>query len=212
MTARNFVIDMDEKNFENAEAILSEIGLDLTAFLKISLMKLIKERRVPFELAANSPTLQIHEIRPISTSPTTPVEVVSPDVAFSRRSTRVTNKITREMRQSVWNEFKRRFSSGDRNSQDAAQTISHQTGMNRGSAFIYFTILNNLVDGMQNKRSMKYDDLEYFVQKIKAEFPEYVLKFTIVSLEASLPYWDEKIPGSFTDKVSRLVERLKSSF
>jgi hypothetical protein len=65
------------------------------------------------------------------------------------------------------------------------------------------------VNGVQNTRSLKMEDLEFFIAKIGSELPAQMYKAAIVSLEASIPYWSEKIPGAFAEKVERLVARLK---
>ena len=201
MNTRNFNISMEDGNFDHAEAILSDMGLELTTYLKMAIVKLIKEKCIPFELSSN-PVL--FEPQQSSAIPSTSANLVD----FNRSAVRETNKITNEMCNALWEEFKRRRSSGNTNLQEAAQLISVQTGMNRGSAFIYFNILNNLMDGMKNTRALKYADLVFFVGKIRAELPEQALKATITSLEASIPYWHEKLPSSFADKVRRFVDEL----
>lgn len=209
MGARNFTIDLDDSFFDSAEAILGEIGLDLPTYMRMALMKLIKERRIPFDLSASQTAPEAQSRQALSPPSVSPMGTDIHEVVFNRKVPRQKNKITSEMCLSLWDEFKRRYSTSDRNMQEAAQIISNKTGMNRGSAFIYFTIINNLVNGVQNTRTLKYEDLEFFVNRVKAEFPENMLKSTIDSLEASIPYWDEKVPGSFADKVRRLVERQK---
>lgn len=206
---RSISISIDEGIFDNSEAIFEEMGLDMQTAIKMFLKKVIKERRMPFELSASQPLPAGQPISALSTSNANSFNVEDRDAMENRVVTRSMSKITDEMRIAVWNEFKRRYLSGDKNIQDAAWLVNKQTGMNRGSAFIYFTMLNNFVDGVYNTRNMKYEDLEFFVYKIKTELPENVLKSAIVSLKASIPYWDEKIPGSFAAKVSRLVERFK---
>lgn len=209
MATRNFTIDLDDSILGNAEAVLNEMGLDLLTYIRMALMKLIREKRIPFDLSVSQTTSEDHP-RPHIPSPIVNlVDTESHETVFSRREQNQKNKITREMCHSLWNEFKRRYSSDDRNLQEAAQLISNQTGMNRGSAFIYFTILFNLADGVQNTRTLKYEDLEFFMDKFKTEFPKNILKATISSLEASIPYWDKNVPGSFADKVRRLVFMLK---
>ncbi len=210
MAARNFSMDLENSILDNAEAVLGEIGLDLPTYIRMALLKLIKEKRIPFDLSASQTAPEAQPRPPIFSPIPNPVDAESHKMAFNQRAPRQTNKITSDMCISIWNEFKRRYSSGDRNLQEASQLISNQTGMNRGSAFIYFTILNSLVDGMKITRTLKYEDLEFFVEKIKTEFPENILKAAISSLEASIPYWNEKVPGSFADKVRRLVERLNN--
>jgi hypothetical protein len=80
--------------------------------------------------------------------------------------------------------------------------------MNTGSAFIYLNIINNLVNGSLNKRILKFDDLLFFLEKIKVEFPEPAYQSAIISLNKSIPYWEEKVPGAFSDNVSKLIDCL----
>ncbi len=200
-------LELDDEMIENAESVLDEIGLDVSTYIRIALLKLIKEQRVPFNLSANqsssAPT-------PLKDAPAViPFDDEVAEVDFVKDEPRQMIKITRDMCQSIWNEFKTRIASRDMNLQESAQRISRQTGMSRGSAFIYFTILNNLVSGAQNTRSLKMADLEFFIGKIKSEMPEQMFKSAIISLEASIPYWDEKVPGAFAEKAQSLVDRLK---
>jgi hypothetical protein len=76
-----------------------------------------------------------------------------------------------------------------------------KTGMNQGSAFIYLTVLANLVKGEPNTRVLKYRDLEYLMGKIRAELGENEYQKALQSLRASIPYWREKISSVFADKV-----------
>ena len=212
MSIRNISIDLDEAVFANAEEILSEIGLDIPTYIRMALIKLKREKRIPFDLTSSQSLTESQSRLPISSPIINPMGPGSRETEFLRRVPRQTNKITYEMCLTLWNEFKQDYSSGNRNLQEIAQIINARTGMNRGSAFIYLTILNNLVNGVHNTRTLKYEDLEYFVDKIKTEFPETVLKATISSLELSVPYWEEKVTGSFADKVRRLVAKHKNLF
>ena len=53
MTQVNFRIEDDVKN--NAEAALKEMGLTMSAAINIFLVKVGRERRIPFEETANDP-------------------------------------------------------------------------------------------------------------------------------------------------------------
>ncbi len=200
-------LELDNEMIENAESVLDEIGLDVSTYIRIALLKLIKEQRVPFNLSANQPSKVV-----VSEKSETAVKPVSDEffeMDLVKDEPRQTIKITSDMCQAIWQEFKTRLASRNINWQESAQRISTQTGMSKGSAFIYFTILNNLVNGVQNTRSLKMEDLEFFIAKIGSELPAHMYKAAIVSLEASIPYWSEKIPGAFAEKVERLVARLK---
>ena len=204
MSNKVLTIELESNLVDSAELVLNEIGLDVSTYIRIALMKLVKEQRVPFSLAVS---------QPLSAAVSTPVINSACDedteLEFVKSEPRQMIKITGEMCQSIWEEFRRSIASRNVNWQESAQRISAQTGMSRGSAFIYFTILNNLVSGAQNTRSLKMEDLEFFIGKIKTELPEQMFKAAISSLEASIPYWDEKVPGAFAEKVSKLVEKLK---
>ena len=209
MTTKVLSLELDNEMIENAETVLDEIGLDVSTYIRIALLKLIKEQRVPFNLSANQSS---SNPMPMKSSPVVnPYDDDAVEVDFVKNEPRQMIKITSEMCQSIWNEFKTRIASRDMNLQESAQRISTQTGMSRGSAFIYFTILTNLVSGAQNKRSLKMEDLEFFIEKIKSEMPDQMFRAAIVSLEASIPYWNEKVPGAFAEKVQRLVDKLKRS-
>ena len=204
MSNKVLTIELESNLVDSAELVLNEIGLDVSTYIRIALMKLVKEQRVPFSLAVS---------QPLSAAVSTPVINSACDedteLEFVKSEPRQMIKITGEMCQSIWEEFRRSIASRNVNWQESAQRISAQTGMSRGSAFIYFTILNNLVSGAQNTRSLKMEDLEFFIGKITTELPEQMFKAAISSLEASIPYWDEKVPGAFAEKVSKLVEKLK---
>lgn len=200
-------LELDNEMIENAESVLNEIGLDVSTYIRIALLKLIKEQRVPFNLSVNQSSSAAMPVKSVPI--VNPYDDDAAEVDFVKNEPRQMIKITSDMCQSIWNEFKTRIAARDMNLQESAQRISRQTGMSRGSAFIYFTILNNLVSGAQNTRSLKMEDLEFFVGKIEAELPEQMFKAAITSLEASIPYWDEKVPGAFAEKVQRLVDRLK---
>ena len=209
MATKVLSLELDNEMIENAETVLDEIGLDVSTYIRIALLKLIKEQRVPFNLSVNQSSSNPMPMKNASVA--NPYDDDAVEVDFVKNEPRQMIKITSDMCQSIWQEFKTRISSRDINLQESAQRISTQTGMSRGSAFIYFTILNNLVSGAQNTRSLKMEDLEFFVGRIKSEMPDQMFKAAIISLEASIPYWNEKVPGAFAEKVQRLVDQLKRS-
>lgn len=207
MSANVLTLELDSNLVDNAELVLNEIGLDISTYIRIALLKLVKEQRVPFNLSVSQP---LSASMPMINAPVVnSVNDESSETEFVKTEPRQMIKITSEMCQSIWQEFKTHYASRDLNLLESAQRISTQTGMSKGSAFIYFTILNNLVSGAQNTRSLKMEDLEFFVEKIKSELPEQVYRAVIISLEASIPYWAEKVPGMFAEKVAKLVEKLK---
>lgn len=207
MATKVLSLELDNEMIENAETVLDEIGLDVSTYIRIALLKLIKEQRVPFNLTANQSSSNPESMK--STPEVHPYDDDAAEVDLVRNEPRQMIKITSDMCQSIWNEFKTRIASRNINWQESAHRISTQTGMSRGSAFIYFTILNNLVSGAQNTRSLKMEDLEFFIGKIRSELSEQMFQSAIISLEASIPYWDEKLPGAFAAKVQRLVDKLK---
>lgn len=211
MSTRALTIELESNMVDNAEQVLSEIGLDISTYIRIALLKLVKEQRVPFNLSANQPINETQQAQSKLAQVVNPFDDEPLEMDYKKNEPRQMIKITSDMCQSIWKEFKTRIATKDLNLLESAQHISNQTGMSRGSAFIYFTILNNLVSGAQNTRSLKMEDLEFFVGKIKSELPEQMFRATIISLEASIPYWDEKVPGAFAKKVEKLVEKLKRS-
>ena len=211
MSTRTLTIELESNMVDNAEQVLSEIGLDISTYIRIALLKLVKEQRVPFNLSANQPIYETQQAQSKLAQVVNPFDDEPVEMDYKKSEPRQMIKITSDMCQSIWKEFKARNASRTLNLLESAQRISDQTGMSRGSAFIYFTILNNLVNGTQNTRSLKMEDLEFFVGKIRSELPEQMFKAAIISLEASIPYWEEKVPGTFSQRVERLVEKLKHS-
>lgn len=204
MAYKELRINIDEDILDKSEELLSELGLGVQSYVRMALVKLVRERRIPFDLSAGSnhaPTF----LTSSGVEPTSPIR----DTHGRRSVTREMRKITTQMCEFLWNEFKRRYVSGNRNYKEAARLVSEKTGMNDSSAFIYFNILGNMLDGVTNKRTLKFEDLEFFTEKIIAEFPANTLKSVIKSLELSVPYWRTMVPGNFADKVLMLIDRLK---
>ena len=211
MSTRTLTIELESNMVDNAEQVLSEIGLDISTYIRIALLKLVKEQRVPFNLSANQPIYETQQAQSKLAQVVNPFDDEPVEMDYKKSESRQMIKITSDMCQSIWKEFKARNASRTLNLLESAQRISDQTGMSRGSAFIYFTILNNLVNGTQNTRSLKMEDLEFFVGKIRSELPEQMFKAAIISLETSIPYWEENVAGTFSQRVEKLVEKLKHS-
>jgi len=209
MSIKVLTIELESNMVDNAELVLNEIGLDISTYIRIALLKLVKEQRVPFNLSASQPVNESMPALPKVIPVVNPTDDEPVEVEYKKSEPRQMGKITSDMCQSIWQEFKTHFTSRDMSLLESAQRISNQTGMNKGSAFIYFIILSNLVNGAQNTRSLKMEDLEFFIGKIKEELPAQMFKAAIASLEASIPYWNDKVPGSFAERVTKLVEKLK---
>jgi addiction module RelB/DinJ family antitoxin len=60
MASRNLTIDIDDRIVTDAERVLSEIGLDLQTYIKTALMKLIREKGIPFSLSASQTVQEAH--------------------------------------------------------------------------------------------------------------------------------------------------------
>ncbi|HHV50520.1 MAG TPA: hypothetical protein GXX54_02295 [Clostridiales bacterium] len=195
---------MDAGIYAGAEEILNELGLDVNTYVRMALVKLTKERRIPFELSASAN-------QPPAVYPANKGETFNNETSDNWKVERKLNKITSGMCSFLWDEFKLHYNTDDSSFQETARYISEKTGMNRGSAFIYLNILWNLTKGELNKRNMKFEDLEFFINKIREELPEHALKSTIISLEKSIPYWEERISGYFAKKVGFLLESLKKN-
>ena len=195
MTTRDLVINMDVSILDSADSLFEEMGIDTETAIKMFLKRVIKDRRMPYELVACKSTTETDHIEAFTSKPFNGV-------------TRQSNKITREMCSEVWAVFKRFFSNRDTNLQEAARYINRETGMNSGSAFIYLNIINNLINGALNKRVLKYDDLLFFLERILLEFPDTAYQNAIKSLKVSIPYWEVKVPGAYADNIRQLVNSL----
>ena len=209
MSIQSYTIDLDNNIVISAEAMLTELGLDLQTYIKMALVKLVRETAIPFDLSASQSTTVTQPQQTSSIQLTTPAETDIQEPALTWRESRQTVRITAEMCSLIWDEFKRRYVVGNKDFQDAARLINVQTGMNRGSAFIYFNILQNLVEGVQNTRALKYNDLVFFINKINTEFPEDIQKAAVTSLKLTIPYWDSVVPGALASKARGLLDTLQ---
>ncbi len=184
-------IQIDDGILYEAEKVLHSLGMDVTIAVSIYLRRIALEKGLPMTMTgtvAKRPEPKISE------------DFEDSFEEGSKSSTRSNSRITTAMVDEVWLAFLRHLEgSGEVN--PLSTEVSVKTGMNRGSAFIYLTVLDNLVKGDPNTRVLKFKDLEYLMGKIKTELGESKYHKALKSLMASVPYWQEKIPGAFAEKV-----------
>lgn len=187
-----FKLNVEENTLKEAESILSFVGMDLQTAVNLFLRRIVIERGLPLSMTAaqhfqsdgdSSNSNQRHLIEDGQT-----------------RHGRKQNVITREMVDEVWQAFTKHLK-GLGEIRELSVEVANSSGMNRGSAFIYLNILLKLVKGETHTRVLKMDDLEYFMGKIKTELGEVEFRNALRSLNQSIPYWREKVPGLFADKV-----------
>lgn len=80
--------------------------------------------------------------------------------------------------------------------------------MNKGSAFIYLIILDNLTSGKHNTRNMKMADLEFCMDRIKDDSGARSYRNAISSPRLSIPHWDKNGFGQFVSKVRAYLESI----
>lgn len=190
-------IEVDDIIFTEASEVLENLGLDLQMAINIFLRRIAIEKGLPISMV--SPKLNSEE--KVFSEKDTPLIKHE----FRRRTQ---NVITDEMVEEVWKAFVKHMERGYDISR-LSDEISEVSGMNRGSASIYLNILSNLIKGELNKRNMKIRDLEYLLGKIKTDLGSDKYENAIKSLERSVPYWKEKLPGTFGENVERLIHELK---
>jgi addiction module RelB/DinJ family antitoxin len=190
-TVAKIEINVDDATLCEAENVLNSLGMNTEIAVNIFLRRVVLEKGLPISMAASVTKQTGHGFSKDS------VEAFDYD---SIHATRSNNKITPEMVEEVWQSFLR-YLDGASDIKLLSTELSKRTGINRGSAFIYLNILVNLVKGEPNTRTMKMIDLEYYMRKIRNELGESRYQAALKSLMSSVPYWREKLPGSFADKV-----------
>lgn len=199
-------ISVDEGVFDESSKIFNRIGMDMEMAINIFLRRTVTEKGFPLSLVA-APLDSLDPINnPSFRSPVAKDDRLQESV--TRQEHRTNTAVTKSMVDEVWNTF-RTYLRGSGDIKELSQDISKRSGMNPGSAFIYLCILNNLVNGDRNTRSMKFADLEYLLKRIKIELDEEAFSNALASLKLSVPYWKEKLPGDFADKAEKLIERMK---
>lgn len=190
-------IQIDDGILTEAEMVLHTLGLDIEMAVSIYLKRIALEKGLPM-------TMTGHGLKQSETEMTDDSDDFIGDE--SRVPTRSNRKITPAMVDEVWHAFlKYTGESGEINL--LSTEVSVKTGMNKGSAFIYLTVLVNLVNGNPNTRVLKYKDLEYLMGKIESELGESKYQKALRSLDLSISYWREKIPGSYADKVEAYCKK-----
>ncbi|MBC2723548.1 hypothetical protein [Desulfosporosinus sp.] len=184
-------INIDDVALRDAEKILHSLGMNTEIAVSIFLRRVALEKGLPLTMAASTSSQAETDLSENSDE--------TYDYEFNQ-VTRSNNKITPDMVEEVWRSFLRHLEGSGEISQLSTE-VSKKTGMNRGSAFIYLNILANLVKGEPNTRTMKMNDLEYYMEKIKKEIGEDKYQDALKSLRLSVPYWQEKLSGNFGDKV-----------
>jgi addiction module RelB/DinJ family antitoxin len=190
-------IDVDESTLKEAEEVLYSIGMDVSVAVNVFLRRIAIEKGLPISMSASvssSRGLDYLKEKPL------------PLTEEHSHKTRSNTTITRDMVDEVWDAFIR-YNKGLGEIKSLSDEVSKNSGMNRGSAFIYLTILSNLIKGEPNTRTLKFQDLEYMIGRIKSELGENAYRNAIQSLKQSIPYWREKIPGLFADKVEGLCNK-----
>lgn len=179
-------LEIDDELVNDATLIYETLGIDTETAVRMFLKRTVLERRLP--LNTSLPTTGVTESLP--------------------SSKRTNNVITRPMAEDIWRRFIRYANEGGDINAIAAEAHS-TTGMNQGSAFIYLTILDNLINGKHNTRNMKMADLRYYVEQIRDELDVQSYSNAIKSLKASIPYWDKEAFGMFASKVQAFVDELE---
>lgn len=183
-------INVDDELAANASNIYDVLGLDLDTAIKMFLKRTVLEQKLPLDTS-------VPFINPAAS-----------DDAVEKTGKRSNNVISKPMAEDIWCRFEKYAKEGgDVNSIAADAHLA--TGMNQGSAFIYLTILDNMINGKHNTRNMKMVDLEYYVEQIRANLDEQSYINAIDSLKLSIPYWDKEVFGQFADKVRAFINRLE---
>lgn len=191
-------IDVDDSVLKEAEKVLYSIGMDVPIAVNIFLRRVAIEKGMPMSMSASV----LKQEKELDYSEGKQLHLTEERSCKIRKS----SAITRDMVDKVWEAFIR-YNKGLGEIKSLSNEVSKNTGMNRGSAHIYLTILSNLIKGEPNTRILKIEDLEYMLERIKSELGENAYRNAIQSLKQSIPYWREKIPGLFADKVEKLYNK-----
>ncbi len=185
-------INVDENVLTDAENVLNRIGMDIPIAVNVFLRRVSIEKGLPFSLV-------------VSESSKEPPQDCNTEIYTYQ--TRSNNTISPKMTQEVWYSFTE-YLKGLGEINPLSDKVSEISGMNRGSAFIYLTMLANLSKAEGNTRTMKMKDLEFFMEKIKSELNTEIYQNAIKSLERSVPYWKSKLGGSFGEKVEKNLKTI----
>ena len=194
---RTYTFEIDQETAERAERVFRARGLSAELVVGMYFQRVAILGRLPYD-------------------PVAPVgggdegeDGTQPPVVFSHPAPGNTT-ITRAMAEHLWNAFHANLSTR-RAAISVAADVGRKTGMNQGSAFMYLTILGNMVEGKPCTRSMKIADLAYYLGRIYDDLGEPAYSNARKSLRESLAYWEEYIPGKFADKVREILAQTDSS-
>ena len=198
-------LQFDDDTIAKAESILDDFGLDCLTFAKMCFKKLSKEQNISFLMTSSAATTKQDNCeQAVSTQTNMGVEVMDYPIR------RTKNEITAQMRDFIWEIFKSRYNAHQKvDCVYFSKIANDRTGITPGSAQIYFIILENLVAGVPNTRTMKFDDLVVYLHYINEQLPNICIENAVKSLSESIPYWEERIPGYFAQKVSNLIAKYK---
>lgn len=199
-------LQFEDEFIAKSESLLDDIGLDCQTFIKMCFKKLNKEKgNISFLMTANTSVIAPDENQQIIL-PLSNEEKNSMEYPVGKTK----NGITEQMRDFIWQIFKSQYNSNKKFDCSRFAKIAHaKIGITQGSAYIYFFILDNLVAGVPNTRTMKFDDLVVYLRYIDEQLPTTCIVNALISLSKSIPYWEKHIPGYFAKKVSNLVAQYK---
>ena len=183
-------INVEESTLKEAERALHAIGMDVQIAVNVFLRRVAIEKGFPMSMTAPASSQKENNISQ------------EDEVKENRYQTRSNNSITREMVDELWQAFLR-YHKGLGEISHLQDEVAKNSGMNRGSAFIYLNILANLIKGEPNTRTLKVKDLEYLMEKIKSELGPKEYQNAIQSLKDSIPYWRKKLAGLFAEHVEK---------
>ncbi len=182
-------IDVDESTLKEAEKALHPIGMDVQTAVIVFLRRVAIEKGFPMSMTASATIQKVNAIQ----------EDEKKENMYQSRSN---STITREMVDELWQAFLK-YKKGLGEISRLRDEVAENSGMNRGSAFIYLNILAHLIKGEPNTRTLKMKDLEYLIEKIKSELGANEYQNAIRSLKDSVPYWRQKTAGSFAERVEK---------
>jgi antitoxin component of RelBE/YafQ-DinJ toxin-antitoxin module len=211
MGTKQIAVNYEKTFVESIERILDDVGLDFQSAINMFFKRIAKEKNIAFliqniGIEEKSSTI-INNKEATGDKEIANLKEVFMEENIMRRSNK---EITEYMRDHIWTVFTQNKKVSYTEYQEIAKKVARETGMNQGSAYIYFIILSCLLEGKYNTRTMKYSDLVYYLKRIKQECSPNEFKAALKSLESSVPYWEERIPGRFAEKVQQLVSQHKS--
>lgn len=183
-------LEIDDALVNDAALVYETLGIDTETAVRMFLKRTVLEQRLP--LSTSVPSADS-------------VERMKEKTGITKRTK---NVITKVMVEDIWRRFSGYLEEGG-SINSIAQDAHEATGMNQGSAFIYLTILDNLINGKHNTRNMKMSDLEYLMDQIKGQLDDRSYVNSISSLRKSLPYWDKEEFGQFAAKVQRYLDSIE---